>query len=344
MIEYVRHSVICITGFVVLLLFPASCSNEIQVNVAGDPVPVVWCVLNPDVKVQYVRLGRSFIPDPENPDYHPVADSTVWKMDVRVYAEEWQDGLPVKTFIFDPAEAPPKDSGFFPQNNLRLYKSDFQPDRLSTYRIYVHFPDDNRIVTGTTTIPGKPVVFDPLEMPGRKISLQSGVQFTVRWDPGKWHGIFQGLFIIHYEEIMNGQSSVNRVYMIMDPLLGLGQDAELSDIVSGNRFLNEMARQIPIREGAERSVINVQFRLFKGGEELALQVSPDLQTTSISNSLSQYTNLENGTGLFSSLQQVTVNNLQLSNTTLNELAHGDLTRSLGFKDIHGGGLTLNKHE
>ena len=103
-----------------------------------------------------------------------------------------------------------------------------------------------------------------------------------------------------------------------------------------------MAKQIPVREGVERSIINVQFKLFKGGEELALMVSPDLQTTTNSNSLNQYTNLVNGIVIFSSMQQVTVNNLQFSNTTLNELAHSELTHNLGFKDIHGGDLNGEK--
>ena len=122
----------------------------------------------------------------------------------------------------------------------------------------------------------------------------------------------------------------------MDPVLGLGSDIEMTDVLSGNRFLEAMAKQIPYREGAKRKVVNVQYKLFKGGEELALQISPDLQQTTISNSLNQYTNLENGIGIFSSLQQITISNLQLSNTTLNELAHRELTKKLGFKDIHDG--------
>ena len=317
------------------IFFP-SCSNDFELNTSADPVPVVWCLLNPDVNEQYVRLGRSFLPDPNNPDYQPIADSTVWSLPVTVYAQELQDGLPIRTFLFDPVAAQTKDSGFFPNDNLRLFKADFQPTRLATYRLYVHFPDDDRIISGVTTLPGLPVVYDPLEIPGRKISLQVGVQFTARWAPGEGRGIYQGLFIINYQETVNEQSSVYQAYMKMYPILGLGTAIEMSDILSGNRFLEEMAKQIPFRVGAERSVINIQFKLFKGGEELALQVSPDLQQTTISNSLNQYTNLVNGLGIFSSLQQVSVNNLQFSNTTLNELAHSELTQNLGFKDIHGG--------
>jgi len=320
----------------------ASCSNDIEINVSGDPVPVVWCLLNPDVNEQYVRLGRSFLTDPDHPELPPVTDSTIWNMPVKVYTEEWQNGLPVRTFWFNPVDAPAKDSGFFPEDNLRLFKSDFKPARLSTYHLYVHFPDDYRIITGITTIPGKPVVYDPLEIPGRKITLQTGVQFTARWAPGTGYGIYQGLFLINYNETPDEQLSFHQVFIKMDPILGLGAAIEITDILSGNRFFDEVVKQIPVHQGVERSIINIRFILFKGGEELALQVSPDLQTTTISNSLNQYTNLIHGIGIFSSIQQVSVNNLQLSNTTLNELAHSELTKSLGFKDIHGGDLTGEK--
>jgi hypothetical protein len=331
-----RKSVLCVVGLAFVILGLTSCSNEFGINTSSDPVPVVWFLLNPDADEQFLRLGRSFLVDQNDPGRPPVADSTVWNLTVDVYLEEWLEGLPIHTYHFDPVAAETKDSGFFPQNNLRLYKADFPLLRLATYRLYIHFPDDNRIVTGTTALPGRPEVYDPVEIPGRKISFQSGVNYTTRWAPGDGRGVFQGLFIIHYNEIWNGQTAVYQAKLEMDPVLGLGSDIEMTDVLSGNRFLEAMAKQIPYREGAERKVVNVQYKLFKGGEELALQISPDLQQTTISNSLNQYTNLENGIGIFSSLQQITISNLQLSNTTLNELAHSELTKKLGFKDIHDG--------
>lgn len=223
-----------------MLFFITSCSNEIELNASADPVPVVWCLLNPDINDQYVRLGRSFLPDPNNPDYLPVTDSTVWDMPVTVYIEEKQGGLPLRIFHFEPSSAPSKDSGFFPDNNLRLYKADFKPSRLATYRLYIHFPDDNRIVSGTTTLPGQPAVRDPLEMPGRKICLQSGFNLTTRWAPGEAGGVFQWILIIHYLETQNEQSSEYLVIVGSKPILGLGSDIEIISILSGNRFLEEM--------------------------------------------------------------------------------------------------------
>ncbi len=332
-----RYSLRCLLGIAVFALAVSSCSNDFKLNASGDPVAVVYCLLNPDADAQYIRLGRTFLTDPNDPKKPPVTDSTVWNMAVTVYLEEWQNGSPSKIITFEPATSPVKDTGYFPSDNLRLFKADFKPLRMTTYHLYVHFPDDNRIVSGETNVPDRPIVFDPLDIPGRKINLQTGVQLTTRWAPGAGQGIFQGSFIFHFQEEINSSMESKRIEFTMLPILGLGSAVEMTDILSGNRFLEEMVRKIPVAEGIVRTVTGMQFRLFKGGEELALMVSPDLQQTTISNNLSQYTNLVNGMGVFSSIQLVSVNNLQLSNTTLNELANSELTRNLGFKDIHGGG-------
>ena len=330
-----------LTGMIVLGF---ACTNDIDLIEPGDPLPVVYCILNPDVNEQFVRLGRTYLVDPSDPDAPPVMDSTVWEVPVSVYIEEWMDGAPVNRFDFNPTIAPPKDSGFFPIDNLRLFKVDFMPTRLAEYHIYVHFTDDSRIVTGAIKIPDQPGVIDPLDIPGRKINLQPGVQLTARWSPGESRGIFQSRFIIQYTETIAGQMSVNQFILKKDPVLGLGASIEMTDIYSGNRFMKAVLEQVPVKPGAERNIIQVQFLLHKSGEEMALQTSPYLQQTTISNTLNEYTNLINGIGLFSSIQIVTVNNLVLSNTTLNELARNELTDALGFRDIYGNDPQMAQHE
>lgn len=319
------------------LLFFSSCNNEIDLEVSGDPVPVVYCLLNPDQEHQFVRLGRSYLPDPGNPEKPPLADSTVWNMDIEIYLEEWLGGSPARTVNFEPWIGAVKDSGFFPSDNLRIFHAAFKPSIFTSYRLYVHFPDDNRIISANTTIPGRPVIYDPMELPGRKINLQSEVQYTIRWLTAEGAGIYQGYFDLFYEEQYQGNTSLNEIVFDSEPVLNLVPGAEDSKkILSGASFFDQIARKVPVREGAIRKVVNFRFRFFAGGEELGLYASPDLRNTTISNNLNQYTNFDNGIGLFSSLQILYVNNLQLSNTTINQLAHGGKTGHLGFRDVFDG--------
>jgi tRNA (Thr-GGU) A37 N-methylase len=49
----------------------------------------------------------------------------------------------------------------------------------------------------------------------------------------------------------------------------------------------------------------------------------------------EYSNIGNGVGIFASRSISRVPNLALSNVTLDELANGDITSALGFKDSKG---------
>lgn len=333
LIIYLSEMRIWIFAGLASCLLLLSCNNEFDLETRGDPVPVVYCLLNPDGHVQYVRLGRSFLPDPKNPEAPPVADSTIWNLPVEVYMEEWIAGRPARTIFFEPIEAPVKDTGFFPTEGLRVYSAHFSPTILTTYRLYVHFPDDQRILSATTNVPGWPIIYDPMEIPGRRINFQSGLSYTIRWLSAENAGIYQGFFDLYYEEDFEGNQELHQITISSDPALYLASSNEdLQRTLNGERFFDQILRDVPVREGAVRRVVNLRFRFYTGGEELGLYVSPELQPTTIANNLNLYTNFDNGIGLFSTLQVTYVNNLQLSSTTLDQLANGSQTGHLGFVD------------
>jgi hypothetical protein len=176
-----------------------------------------------------------------------------------------------------------------------------------------------------------------MDIPGRKINFQTGTNYTMRWLTARGAGIYQGHFDLYYEEQFEGTISLHQVVFSSDPVLNLVPLAEDSKkILSGASFFSQILQKVPFKEGAVRRVVNMRFRFYTGGEELALYVSPELQTTTIANNLNLYTNFDNGIGLFSTLQVAYVNNLKLTNTTLDELAHGSKTGHLGFLDTRGG--------
>ena len=86
---------------------------------------------------------------------------------------------------------------------------------------------------------------------------------------------------------------------------------------------------------ATREIVNVTFELLIGGEEYGLFLFSEIGGNNLNTAFSEYTNITNGIGVFSSLISYQVSNLELSNTTLDELAYGDKTRHLGFLDHYG---------
>ena len=323
--------------YLVLVAVLSSCNEEVDLFTTGDAQPVVYCLLNPDANEQFVRIGRSWSPDPNQPGTLPVADSTLWSEPIEIWIED--PGVPdnPSQYLFRRSNQAIRDTGLFSQSGLCLYQASFKPERLKEYRLYVYFPETKRMVYGATRIPARPVVYDPLDLPGRKINLQSETNYTVRWSPPAGAGLYQSLFEITYRQTVGEDQSLGRVMFGNKPVLDLSTGTDVSWILSGNRFLEEVSLQVPVIPGAVREVVNVRFLFYCGGEELALQASPELLSSTSLLLLNPFTNLVNGTGIFSSIQTVPVNNLELSNTTLKELATGTVTGHLGFKNILDGG-------
>ncbi len=324
------------TGLTFLLLTFFSCTEKVDIHTVGPPVNVVYGLLNPGEEVQYVRIGRSYNGSSNSFLTNPHRDSITWKEKFSVYIEEWKDNQKIEdVFYFQQDTEIVKDSGFFPSEGLAVYKSYSTPKPLHTYAIYVHFEEDNKISSAWTTIPGSVTVHDPKPIPGRKINLQSGSNFTIRWVPAEKAGVYQTFFKVIYEERTSTDFEFKNISFNSQIFIEYASSQLIEKVISGNRFFEECINQVDSTLEATREVVNVSFEMYIGGEEFGLFLFSQSNGNYLSSGFSEYTNITNGIGIFSSINLYEVSNLQLSNTTLDELAYGDKTSRLGFLDHYG---------
>lgn len=330
------NNIILISTLTIILFSLISCSEIVDLNTDGDPTNIVYCLLDPDDELQYVRVGRSF-----NMSTDPLAtklspDSIYWKTDFSVYMEEWSENQILENvYHFQPDNEQIKEPGIFPVTGLGIYSGEFKPKRLKTYAIYIHFKEDNRITSGWTTIPEQIIIYDPKPLPQRKINLQTNSYYTIRWKPASLTGAYQTVFNFLYEEKSLTETSIKMISLSSKIELGLSVADLESTTFSGNRFFSHCLETIDSLPEGTREMISATFNMYVSGEELGLYLIPKLNSNSTNLFYGDYTNLINGIGLFSSLSATSIPNLKLSNTTLDELAHSSETRYLGFLDHYG---------
>jgi len=316
------------------VLFTA-CNEDVDVYADGDPVPIVYSILDPAADVQYVRLGRSYIGSAVSGDIPPEVDSTVWNMPHEVYLEEYTDGVKGNTYRFEPDNDIQKDTGFFPASNLRLYFAKFRPVYGRTYHLYVYFPDMVKMVSATTRVHDMPQILEPLPISVRKINFEQGQPCVIRWYPGQNTGVYEMIFRVHYRD----SSALSEDFASADYSSGgvfnLKTDQMQEYSMGGPSFFQAMAREIPVKPGVVRQVISVEFIMMSGNEDLAIHFRSGQEIGSNFTNLTEYSNIGNGVGIFASRSISRVPNLALSNVTLDELANGDITGALGFKDSKG---------
>ena len=320
---------------VLLSIAFAACTEDVDLYTGGQPVPVVYGLLDPASEVQYLRIGRSYVGGVDAMNQPPVTDSTVWNIPHEVYMEEYTDGLKGNTYRFEPDTIIKKDSGFFPVANLRVYSSGFKPVPGKTYHLYVYFPDLDKMVSAKTTVHGSPTIVDPMPLSIRKINFEPGQPFTIRWYPGLNSGVYQMIFGIYYRDSSAVGQEFNTADYASDGIYNLQTDQMLEYGMGGPSFFAAMAKEIPVITGMVREVISVEFIMISGNDDLGIHYRSGLETGTNFTNLVEYSNIGNGIGIFSSRSVSSVPNLSLSGVTLDQLAHGEQTRSLGFKDSKG---------
>jgi len=90
-----------------------------------------------------------------------------------------------------------------------------------------------------------------------------------------------------------------------------------------------MTLNIPINPAAQRELIGMEFTLVAGGQELGMSLrTTDIRDFTLDN---DFTNVDNGIGLFSSIARTWVTNLKFSDLTYEAIANDSALKPLNFK-------------
>lgn len=315
-----------VIGFFALSLY--SCSNELDVNTIQPYVPVVYCLLDLNATDQYVRVSRSYEPDEDDPGIPPVADSLIIREPCEVYIEKWIGEDPLETWIFTKTTLP-KDSGFFPVAGQEWYTAAFVPEPNTRYLLYVFFPEINRVVSAETVSTGFPVPEDPQPELPRFITITRNRGYTLRWYSVDHAGIYQGIFTLNYIEYLGDQFEFQHVqWHLTNVLRDLPNDLLVQEL-NQNQFFKVLIKNIPVKPDVERELVGMELSMAAGGEELGVAVRSHYFNDF--SALADYTNLDNGIGLFSSLARTSVKNLAFSSLTEDAVCQDPELKSLNFK-------------
>jgi hypothetical protein len=324
-------------GLFVIFLAPIlnACTEDVDLYTDNQSIPVVYCLLDPVDSLQYVRIGRTYQAGATSNNQLPEADSIFWSIPCQIYMEEYANDVKINRYSFEPVIEGSTDSLTPPVASLKLYSSAIKVIPGNAYQLYAYFPDLKKMVSGKITAHGLPRIVDPLPLSIRKINFEPGQPFTIRWYPGLNTGVYQMIFRMHYRD----SSAFGEEFKLADYNSGgiFDQQTDLLQETSmgGLSFFSAMAQNIPVVPGIIREVISVEFIMISGGTDLGFLYRSSNETGTNYTNLSDYTNFRSAIGVFSSRTELHVPNLTLSEVTLDLLAHGEVTRELGFKDSKG---------
>ena len=159
-----------ISGIILAAALISSCESNFQVNTENQEVPIVYCVLNSGQSEQYLKLNKTYLTNRAAISNPPDQDSVYFKGNIEIVLEEWSNGNVDHIYIFEPTSEFPKDSGFFPNDNNIIYKTEAEIKPETKYSLSLYLENKEKIVYAEAMSMGEILIVDPLNIPERKIS------------------------------------------------------------------------------------------------------------------------------------------------------------------------------
>ncbi len=293
------------------LLFFNSCETDFDINANYQDVTVVFGLLDQD-STTYVKINKAFLGEGNALIMAQIEDSSNYLNELNVTIEEWSGSDHLNTFELDTITITNKEEGVFYNPYQILYKTDAPLNEDNTYKL--------RIINGEKEITSETKLINDFYMTkpragGTYIVLTETTQKAVEWVSAINGKRYEVVIRFNYKEKFIDQADT--VYKHIDWVLGTvksntsigGEEMEM--IYFGESFYFLCAQNIPYNDQSiedkvhYRLPLNLDFIISVAGEDMNTYMEVNEPSSSIVQDKPEFTNIENGIGLFSSRYQKT---------------------------------------
>lgn len=301
-------------AFIVLAFF-SGCETDFDVNAKWKDITIVYGLLNQNDTIHYIKINKAFLGSGNALEMAQIPDSSLYDTAVlKVRLEAYLDGNLKATHVLHPTDEIVKDSGTFYHPSQVLYKTNAPLNAAYTYKLVIENKKTGSLITSQTPL----IQSFTIEKPryGVSLNMDSDNDEAVEWQSATYGRRYQVVIRFHYKELKSGSYDSLNCYVDWNlptkdsKTIDGGEDIKLSykrstfytqiksQILNGGRLLSNGA-QLPYDANATRYAGKVEFIYYVIGDELATYIDVNGPSTGVLLDKPEYTNIENGIGIFS---------------------------------------------
>ena len=278
------------------LLFTA-CETDFDVNAKWEETTTVYGLLDVSKDIQYIKINKAFLGDRDALEIASISDSVNFitdNMTVQIHELGLSDTnwtINLTDTIFE------KDDGLFAADNNIIYffdASDISFNNNKTYIITIENKQSGNLVSGKTEVITN-FSFDNFNAAQYQFGFVSpNGEFsskTMYWAMPKNGEVYQLDFYFNYSEDGDNMS------LVWSQPLADNQDRTTK--LEGVKFFNFLRNNLP-DDSKVRKFLNVELVMTVGSQDLYTYTKVNEPITGIVQQRPQFTNINNGIGLFSS--------------------------------------------
>lgn len=330
-----------ILGLTAVVFLFSMCSTELDLLDDWKETTVVYGMLDQSQTTQYIRIQKAFLGPNNAYDMAQQYDSInyVNSLDVRI---ERVDNNGVESFIdLQPDTFYNKQPGDFYAPMYVVYSFQ-QPNNwfssAYSYRLVINNASTGNQVTSTTYVVGDYEINSPNFGTIGFASNNPNYKVEIKWDRADNAKLYQLGMVFHYTEVdINSvvTPKATTAWVIGEQSASPGNSGDESmkfDPEGFYRFIGNAISQD--NNVVERRCDSVKFYVYACGQELVDYMNINGPSSSIVQERPQYTNINNGLGVYSA-RTSTTKTYMLANQSLDSLSRGRFTCELKFLDHNG---------
>lgn len=308
---------------IISILGLGSCANDIDIFTDYKEQAVVYGLLDLGQPVQYLKVGRTFLnPNATAAQVAQISDSLYFKNVIVKLIDESNN----KEIIFNKVDSIPKDSGFFQNKENILFASAEQLNPTSSYRLFIQNTETGYTATGKTLIVGMPMVTFPVSLNNRFWSVAPDMSIQLRFSNGNnakqqdayfefWVEDFdpsnpssKELKFLRWRFVRNLKNETTTPGARVNVSQGSGfYEFFLSNIENG--VFNPDSNYI-------RRIVKTDFVLYSASQDLVDYVDAATPGIGIVQKQTEFSNIDNGMGLFSSRSTLRIPNIIIDSASI----------------------------
>jgi len=340
----------CFLYFSVLLGLLSSCKTDFEVNDPWKQENIIYALMtNKDSintytlkdsdylsSVQYFSITKMFSNTGGNAGSIAKISDSLYNKNWVVTLYEFNGSTLSDSFTLITTTSIPRDSGVFAYPYQVLYRTPtgfiLKPSR--TYKIKVYDTKTKFTSTANTSVvqkiqfqytPNATYLFRFIPNTSSPITFYSGAN-------AKFYDL---TYTIHYWE-WPGVDTSNKVEKTIPwPIFrnslnaGLSGGETVTYGVLGSDFFNRIYNAVPVNPGVHRKIKGIEVSIAGGGDDIYTYISVNSPSIGIVQKKTDYTNINNGYGIFSSRSE-TKYFLPVNGQTIDTLMLKSPTNTLGF--------------
>lgn len=324
-----------------------SCDNELDVAADWKEIAIVYGAINPSVDKNYVRIQRAYLDENTSALAFSSLKDSLYFDTLIVYVDEFQNGQFTQRMELSKVDGNligiPKDTGVFYSDENILYElnADIKASLFATdwsYRLTVQNPKNGYVATATATSLGDIQARSPISPTGGSVYISANQNHVVPviFQEGKHARAYRVAMNVVIEETKISNPSEKEIKNLEWVMINSGETRELRGFNDANYkvlsagFFAMLKSRLDIDETVERRLVSYDLVFYGISDDFNTFLSVLQPSTTIVQKKPEFTNVDNGLGIFTSRNITIFDNRTFNATILPQVQSSPITAELGF--------------